>query len=187
MINLLPPESKKQIKSGRFNIVMLRYVIALAAAVIFLAAFTILVCFLIMNIKASAEEAINQNNQRTSDYSSIQAEAAELRSNLATAKTILDKEISYSNAILIIAQTVPSNVVIDSISLDASTFGAPTTISAHARSNQDAVALRNAFQDASAYFSDVSFQTLSSDSSDSQYPVSVTLSLIISRQATVVQ
>lgn len=182
MINLLPPDAKKQIQAGRVNVILSRYVIVLCFSVLFLSAFTITVCLLITSIKDNAEATIADNSGRTGTYSSVQAEAATLRSDLATAKSILDNEISYSNAILRIAQTIPDNVVLDNINLNSETFGSPTTLTARARTNQDAVALKNSLQNSPLYFSNVSFQSLSS-SGGSEYPVGVTLNLTINRAA----
>ena len=183
MINLLPPNEKRQIIAGRANIILVRYVFILVFGIAFLGLFTLTIYLLITNIKTNAEDTILQNSGKTSSCSSVQAQATVLRSNLTTAKSILDNEISYSSAILRIAQIVPDGVVLNGLSLSSSTFGTPTTITARAKTNAAAVALKDAFQNYPLYFSNVSFQSLNASSNSSDYPIVVVLNVTINKEA----
>lgn len=183
MINLLPPNEKKQIKAGRANTTLLSYITILISSIIFLGLFTLTIYFLINNIQTNAENAIAQNSNKVSSYSSVQTEATTFRSNLATAKSILDNEISYSSVILRIAQTVPAGVVLDELDLNASTFGVPTTIAAHARTNEAATAFKESLQAYPQFFSDVSFQSLDTSSNNNDYPVAVVIKVTINKEA----
>lgn len=182
MINLLPPNEKKQIVAGRANIILSRYVIILIFGIAFLGLFALAIYLLVTNIKTNAEDTLLQSSSKTNSYSSVQAQAAVLRSNLTTAKLILDNEISYSSVIIRVAQILPAGVVLDGLSLSASTFGTPTTITAHAKTNAAAVAFKDALQSYPAYFSNVSFQNLNTSSNSGDYPIVVVLNVTISKE-----
>jgi flagellar basal body-associated protein FliL len=90
VINLLPDEAKRQIKAGRTNVVLVRYIIFLIFAVLFLVAILVAVYLLLMSNKATAEQAIKVDSSKDTSYLSVQAQADSLRANLATSKSILD-------------------------------------------------------------------------------------------------
>lgn len=181
MINLLPFEEKRQIQAARTNVLLLRYVL-LTACVMALTGLMVGAGFVIMNTsKAEAEKKIALNASKASSYSSVQAEAQAFRTNLSTAKTILDKEVNYTKVILAIAQTLPSDVVLDNLDLDANTFGTPFVLSAKAKSYDGGLALKAALEK-SDIFSNVSLQGMTiASSSDGGYPVSVQLNVTINK------
>lgn len=181
MINLLPSETKRQLKAARANVLLLRYTTLIAAAVGFLAIGTFSVYLVMGNIKSNAENAITENHSKISNYASVQSAANEFRTNLSTAKTIMDKEIIYSDTVISIAQIIPSGVILDNLNLDASSFGSPMTINAKAVNYERAIALKVALEQ-SSMFSNVSFTTVSSDGSGG-YPYSASLNATLIRRA----
>lgn len=181
MINLLPPEAKAQIKAARTNQLLLRYNIILLSAVGFLLAAVGLVYIYLASTKSSAEVAIEDNISRVSDYSAIESEASSFKQNLASAKQILDSDVNYSKVVLEIAGVLPSGVVLDTLSLDSTTFGTPTSLNARVRDYDTVLRLKDALQ-ASDTFSDVSIQTISSGG-EGAYPLNATLSVTIRKDA----
>lgn len=180
MINLLPSEEKRQIQAARTNVLLLRYVL-LTACVMVATGLMVGAGFVIMNnSKAEAEKKMALNASKASSYNSVQAEAQTFRTNLSTAKTILDKEVNYTKVILAIAQTLPSEVTLDNLDLDANTFGTPFVLSAKAKSYDGGLALKAALEK-SDVFSDVSLQGMTMAASDSDYPVSVQLNVTINK------
>lgn len=174
---------KKQLRAARANVLLLRYMVLTAAAAGFLAVAIVTVYVLMTTIKTGAENAVTENQSKIANYASIEAEAARFRANLATAKTILDKEVVYSKAILSIAQAIPGGVVLDNLNLDAKTFGSPTTFTARVRTYQDAINLKNKLEE-SAVFSNVYFSSISGGDTSSEsgdYPYTVTVNLTIDK------
>lgn len=184
MINLLPLEEKRQIRAARSNVLLLRYTILTACS---MAAIGLLVgaSYLIMNVtKANAEATIANNAAKANTYSSVQNQAQTFRANLLTAKTILDKEVNYTNVIIAIAQTLPPNIILDSLDLDAKTFGTPFVLSAKAKSYEDGLALKKALEN-STVFSNISIQAMSQTAGSTDgYPVDVKLNATINKQVT---
>lgn len=184
MINLLPKEEKRQLQAARTNTLLIRYNIALLAAVIFLGAAMAVVYFYLGAAKATAEQTIKDNDVRARNYATVEAEAQTFRSNLSIAKQILGSEVTYSKVILAVSNLMPAGTVLETLTLDSATFGTPTVLAAQAKSYESALALKDAFQK-SPLFSDVHFQTITSGTTNpsSGYPFVVNLAVTFKKEA----
>ncbi len=182
MINLLPQEEKKQFRAARTNTLLIRYNIALIGAMAFLGIAMAVVYIYLGNAKANSEQIITDNKAKASGYAAVESQANIFRSNLAIAKQILGNEVTYSKVILAIANLLPAGTTLDKLTLDSTTFGTPTTLSAQAKSYESALALKNAFQK-SALFSDVHFQSITSNAGTQSgaYPFTVNLDVTIKK------
>lgn len=183
MINLLPDNTKMQLKAARANVILLRYMIIM----IFAAAFIVLIFagsyFLLTLSKTSSEQLIAANDTKAQQFSSTQAEMASLSDNLAGAKNVLDQQVSYSSFLRLLGQVMPSGTVIDSITLNDSTWGgSPVELKIYAISTAATVSLREQFQ-RNPTFSNVNIDSISEADGISGYPVSATLSLNVNRTA----
>lgn len=165
MINLLPPEYKQQVRAGQSNTLLLRYcIISMALALLLLGSGGAI--YLIMNMfKSQAQSTIEYAKNQSAAYAESQQKADVFKNNLTLAKTILEKEVRYSNIILKIAQVLPNGVVLSSIQLDAKTFGKKTSLNALGRSYNDAIRLKTAFEK-SPYFSDVRLSSVTENEDD---------------------
>jgi hypothetical protein len=183
MINLLPDEKKKEIRAGRVNVIIRGYIGMAAVAVAFVG-IVLAGTYVTLNVsRSSAQARVDKNEQLTVNYNSVSSEADKFRSNLATAKQILDKEVTYSSLILKIARAVPNGVVLDSLNLDSKTLGTPITLTAHARDKAAAQQLKSSFGNQPQLFSDVHFEQLQFGGDNGAYPVTVTLGLVINKEA----
>lgn len=181
MINLLPPDEKRQIRAARANTLLIRYNIASVIALLFIVAAIGFTYFYLSNAKSSAERTISENQSRVGSYGKVQAEAQQFRSNLATAKQILDKEVTYSKVAVSVASVLPPGVILKQLTLDAQTFGTPTVLAAEAKSYEAAIALKDAFQK-SPLFTDAHFQNITNSSdTTSEYPYSVNLNVTFAK------
>lgn len=185
MINLLPHEEVRQLRAARTNVLLVRYNILLAVAVVFLLVAISITYFQLTRSKEIAQDTIDQNTTRSSSFAPVENQAKQFRTNLGTAKQILDREVTYTNVVLAIAKVLPSGVILDNLNLDAQTFGTPTTLVAHAKTYESALALKESFQ-TSKLFSDVHFESISSGdaSATPDYPVTVNLSVTIMKDST---
>ena len=181
MINLLPETYKKEILAGRSNLLLVRYCVLSLAVTVATVGIIAGVWLMIDRVKDISQQTIIDNEKNSFQLSAKQAEVTEFHTNLKTAKSILDKQIDYSSVALRVASTIPSGVVIDQLSLDPSTFDKPTTMVAHARSENTALELKKAFSD-SKYYSDVHFNSISrGDDGSGEYPFTVNLGLTIKK------
>ena len=181
MINLLPPEEKRQLRAGRSNTLLIRSNFFMLGAVVFVVLSLGVTQFYLTTAKSNSEKIIAENKQKVSDFAAVETEAAEFRSNLATAKQILDKEVVYTKVILEIAHLMPSGTILESLSLDPSTFGTETSIAAQAKSYDNAIALKDAFQK-SNLFTNVHFENITVNEG-ATYPFTVNLNVTIKKDA----
>lgn len=186
MINLLPPDNKKDIRAGYANVIIVRYLIIVVIAFGILAAMVGVAYVTQSGLRGIAQERVSKATQSTAQYNKIKEEAELFRSNLSTAKQILDKELKYSKLILEIAASLPKGVYIDSLTLDAETLGTPMILSASAKTVSDAKNLKSRFESNEKLFSDVHFQSItpqeaSEDGPREAYPIKVSLSVTIKK------
>jgi len=178
MINLLPPQEKKQITAGRVNVLLRRYCIV-SLSLLGLLAVTIAGFYLLLtNNKSTAQEAIDEGNRKLTEYQVVQKNVDSFKNNLSTAKAFLGNEVNYFAKI---AKALPSNVVLQSLTLDSSTFGAPTSLSALGKTNNDALRLKTSLEE-SGIFQNVHLESISSATSGAEkgdYPVSISINVTL--------
>jgi len=182
MINLLPDDTKQQIRAARTNSMLVKYIVFLGFAIAFLALACATVYFLLLNNKMLAEELAKSSQPKaTTSYSSAKQQADALRTSFATAKGILDQQVIYSDIIAGIAAALPSEIVLDSLSLSNSTLGTPITLQARARSSTNVSKMKENFEK-SSLFSNYSVLSIVTDQKDSSgYPVTISISLTINK------
>lgn len=186
MINLLPDEYKDEIRAARTNVLLVRYIFILISALIVLSGLVVASYIALNGTRQISESKVAENQQRVAVYQNIRSQADAFKADLATAKSIMDSEVSYAQLIYRIANIVPRNVILDDLSLDPTTFGTSMTMNASAKTVSDATRLPEAFSNNNEIFSEVKLQSLrSGDSSGgvAGYPVKVTLSVVINRSA----
>lgn len=186
MINLLPDAHKDEIRAARTNVLLLRYIFILITALLVLGGLVVAAYLALNGTRQTAEVKVAENQERVAVYQDIRSQADSFKADLATAKSILDSEISYTRLVYKIAEIVPQNVILDELALDPSTFGSPTTLNASAKSVADASKLTEAFSSNNQIFSNVELQSLRSGDESagaSGYPVKVSLSVVINRGA----
>ena len=183
MINLMPDAAKKEIRSARMNVVLTRYIIVIILAFAFLSLLLAGSFVVLTQTKASAEQLISGNDTKAAVYSETKAKVDALSSGLAETKRILNEEVLYSNVLMNIGQQMPEGTVLSGIELSSASFsGAPVTLKAYAKTTEAAVLLREKFQSASI-FSNVNFESISDTDGIAGYPVSVSMTLTVTKAA----
>ena len=186
MINLLPDSHKSEIRAARTNVLLVRYIAILSAAIIVLAGIVV-GAYTVLDAKEELAQSLTEiNNAKTAPYESTRQEADALRTSLSDAKAILDQKVSYSKLIYEIADSIPKGVVLDTLDLDSSSFGSGMTINASAKTFESASQLKDKLADNSEVFSDVKLLSLDSagvGSSTSEYPIRVSVSVVINKAA----
>ena len=186
MINLLPPESAKQLRAARHNTLLLKYVVGLG----FTLGLIVLVYGATFVLMKSTELANNASSaaskQKIANYNQAAAEAKAYTANLSMAKSIFDTEVSYTTALHKIAAALPSGTVIEALNLSPTTIGTPSTLTLLAKTKQDALNVKPALEAhkiangitiASLNEGKDSAQAAPTAASDQTYPVTLTLNL----------
>lgn len=159
MINLLPLNEKKEIYAGRTNSLLVRYNVLMLSVVIVIVLVLLGVYFYLGMIRSNAQNRIASSQAEHQSLAKAEQEINTFRSNLATARQILDKRVDYSTVIMRVASVIPRGVELDGLALDQSSFGTPSEISVGANSERDILNLKNQLN-ASKYFSDAHINTI---------------------------
>ena len=180
----MPDEAKKEIRAARVNVILFRYIAIIVLAFLFLLMLLGGSYIVLGRTQASAEMTIDANNTKADVFSSTKAEVDALSSSLSEARNILDQEILYSNVLINIGQQMPEGTVLERIALNSASFtGTPVSLKAYAVTNDAALALRERFQ-SSPFFTNVNFESVSETAGGIPgYPVSVSMTVTITRAA----
>ncbi len=182
MINLLADTKKQEIRAGRTNVILVRYLIWVAVTGAVLAGIATMALIELNSSRKNAQAQVAESNIQAVKFKPTETKATAFRQDLATAKQILDKEVAYSRAILTIANSLPKGVYIDTLSLDATKLDTPTDMTFHAQSEAGALALKTALENNQTMYGDVHFKSVTlSDKGEDDYPVEVIVSLIIKK------
>lgn len=190
MINLLPAGDQKQLAAARSNALLLRYTLLLGIFVIAMV-IEIFGVYIVMNIgKMNNEATIKENDAKAISYAPVKLQATTFKTNLATAKYILNKQVPYTALMVALAQNLPDGAVIDKIAIDPAAFGTPSVLTVNTTSYDKAINVKTSLQNAKVgdipLFSSVSFQSVSSngeDSNASKYPYTAVYEVVYDKKA----
>lgn len=193
MINLLNPADIRELKAARINVRLRRF-----AALTFIALAVIGSIYGVELYAAEAqyEKAVASSSdaeEQLKAYLPAKQTAQQYQSNLSIAKKILGSEIVFSQYLTELAQSLPPNTVLDTVTLSTkligTTNGKPTTteLNAKAKSYNDVIALKTNLEKKTNLFSEVritstSLVTASTDEMAKLYPYTATFSIVIARQ-----
>lgn len=182
MINLLPADTKKQIRAARVNSILIKYLFTVIFAACFLAISCASIYLFLQNNEneSSNNEPITTNQIKDEEYNLVKKQHDNMVVSFTNIKQILDQQPSYSDIIMTLGRTLPHGVIIEELSLDNSKIGSPITIKARAKTEDEATGLKNSFKD-SELFTNFSIQSIKSSSSVSGYPIEVTMNLTINK------
>lgn len=181
MINLLADEYKDDIRAARVNVILVRYIAILLMAFVFLMAVLYVSYTVLQNTKKSAEAIISTNDIKADVYSETRGQVQALSSKLAETKATLDQDVSYAKVFTILGQLMPSGSVLDSLDLNETSFnGTPVPLKIYAKTNEDAVLVRQKLQ-TSKLFSQVNLQSTDATKGITDYPVALSLTVVFNK------
>lgn len=174
MINLLPPNDRKQLAAARTNTILIRYVFLMAVFFVILLLEIVFAYILLENDRVRYQATIDENNAKNIEYLPVQREEKRFRNNLATAKVILSQQVPYTDITIKLAQALPPGVTIDHLTLDPATFGQETQLAIKAGSYGELIATKTKLQN-SDVVSDVQFQDITAGAGAEPYKATLKL------------
>lgn len=175
MINLLPPNEKKQLRAARANVLLLRYNLLVLGALIFLVVGLSGVYIYLTTQKQAAELTIQENAKRESKYSTVKQDAEKFRSELNSAKNILNSQVSYSKAFIRFSSLFPESTALkDKIDLNESIYAAPVALVVKVKNEAAAQSVLDSFK-ASKYVTTVKKDSIGIGDSDYPYTMNMTV------------
>lgn len=182
MINLLPEKTQQQLNAAHANTILLKSLVWLFTAVAFLFLACSVSYMFLADAQTEKQDLANNSQSVSSLYTSAQTKLNTINKNIATAKTLLLQQISYSEAITNLASLMPTGVVLDKLVLGGNTgANAATSIKARAKSEEIAAKMKDNFQK-SSLFANYSQTTSTNPGSDAAtFPILINISLTIKK------
>lgn len=147
MINLLPPDSKRQLRAARRNVSLQRYALFVGAVAILVFATFGFGYYLTTQEHNRLSAEIAASSANTAKYNAVRTSANQFTKDLSTAKVILSNEVVFSDLIIEITKTLPKNVVLSELNLSTETFGTEMSIQARAKNPDDGpISLKSALE-----------------------------------------
>ncbi|MFZ2991423.1 MAG: hypothetical protein WA087_01020 [Candidatus Saccharimonadales bacterium] len=181
MINLLPRESKKQLRAAHTNVALIRYLALLSAGITFLILACAVSYFILLGISNTNEEA-KENQQSTNiSYSTAKAQFDQMAASMQSASEIMNKQVLFSNIITGLASALPVGVIIDNLTASAEGLSTPTVIKAHAVSDSSVSKLRENLTKSPLFSSSEVQITTNDPNAVTGYPIAVTITATINK------
>lgn len=177
MINLLPENTKKQLRAARTNTILVRYIITIIIAAVFLG-LAIITSYYIMADSKKNVETLSQTSS-TSNQTGTKSNSTIVIPN---AKNILANEISYSTILTNIINALPTGVILEApISINKNNISTPIILKAKAKSSDMETLLKTNFQN-NPTFLNYSLQSNTQNPTDTTYPIIITFSLTLNKE-----
>lgn len=120
------------------NVVLLRYNMLLVCATVFLTLAIGVAYVYLSSASDAATRTITENTNKAQSYNETKAKADEFSAQLADAKTTMDAQISYSKALIGIAQAMPEGTALTGLELTEKSFGTPIELTFNVRNEATA-------------------------------------------------
>ncbi|MBL8158911.1 hypothetical protein JNJ66_00470 [Candidatus Saccharibacteria bacterium] len=184
MINLLPPEVKREFRAGRVNTLLIKYLITMAvAAVAIMAVFGV---SLILNERNKADYTLlrQDSEKQLGKLNEIKAQVQQFNANVDRVKGIYSKELILSNAVVSISKALPPGAIIGTISLDAAQIDKPLSLTIQTDSFNKGAIVKENFE-ISGVFKDIKLGGITGDprTSTGQYPYTVNITATLKPEA----
>ena len=187
MINLLPIETKDQIRFARWNVTILRYIGLTMVLLVSIGAVTLFGLFYMQ----SNTNPLKSNNEllqtEVTKLAPIQKEAENLSNKIKLINAIFDKETDYTEIITRIGSALPPGARISSISLSPKSLDEPLTLSVDTPSHEVSAAVLSNFKDPAVKLfatADLESSTCSTKAAEgSTLPCSSSIRAVFSKEA----
>jgi hypothetical protein len=187
MINLLPQDTKTQIRFARWNVTALRYIALTLILLVSIAAVTLFGIFYMQlgNNPLKVDNA--QLQTEVTKLSGVQKEAEDLSSKIKLINAVFDKETDYTEVITRIGSALPPGSRISAITLTPKSLDEPISLSVDTPSLDTSASIIANFKDPSIKLfstADIESTTCSSKAAGAgTLPCSTNIRAIFSKEA----
>lgn len=146
MINLLPPDSSRQLRAARHNAIIMRFFVSGGISLGLIVLVYAVTFALMKSTEISSDQSSTVNQQKIESFRNTEAAAKQFTADLTLAKTIFDSELSYTTALEKIASALPPGAVLTTLALSPTTPGQSTSLLVLAKSQSAALAVKESLQ-----------------------------------------
>lgn len=159
MINLLSVETKKELRAAKRNVILRKYVVTLLTTALMVAGAYGVGYLVLTSQEQSYRQELAQYEPQKAQYADTIALAAEYSKNLSVAKTILENEVVFSDYMLLLAKTTPSDAVLVNLATKSSALNKPVQLIFATKTYDDSLRVKEALE-SSPYFSDAKLRSV---------------------------
>lgn len=141
MINMISPEQKRDIRAARINVILVRYAVILVLLAVLVTLIYGLGFWLVEKDKIAVNDKLSSQVEQSKVFAAVEHDANTFRQNLTIAKTILDKETSYSTFLTTLASDLPSGTLLTNLSIGTATTATQKGLTLDARTSSYAKVL----------------------------------------------
>ncbi len=184
MINLLPDAKKAEIRAGRVNVTLVKFIIMTLSAAALCGILLSLAYFVLVQARDETARKAVDSTQKLANYSADKQAIQAFTSNIDGAKKIIDKQISYSRIFIAIGHALPRDAVVDTLNIAPENFSTGLTMQVHSRTKEAMVEVKNNMQKNPEVFKDVSFESVDFESckNNGSYSCTATLHVIFNEK-----
>lgn len=179
MINLLPKKITKQIKAGHNNVFLIKNIIIVSAAAVFLGLGSIGTYIFLISIEDSAKNT-SSISVVAKNLEEAETEANNISSVLSDARNILNQQTSYSNILIELASKLPEDMIINELNISENE-NSQTTLKIYAKNTENINLLTTNFANSSVFTGFSISSTLENQTNLAGYPVEISVNTNISK------
>jgi hypothetical protein len=128
MINLLPADNRKQLRSSYTNTILLKYVVFFIGTMIAVVVSIAVIYINLLYTKGNIEQQLTDLKQRSQLVMQPKQQAEKLQNDLTEVDKIFSKQVHYSNFLVALAKGLPSDVAIQNLDINETSLKAPIII-----------------------------------------------------------
>jgi hypothetical protein len=160
MINLISYDKKAEIKAGRQNVTFLNLLFITAAAIILVSVLLGVSFAALVTGRDAATKRVEENQNKVASYNTDKERISKYVEQLSTTKSILDKEVNYSQILLAIGSSLPQDAIIQNLSIEPANFDNSLSMVVYSRTRDSMISVKNNMQKKPDIFSDVQFESV---------------------------
>jgi len=142
VINLLPPDIKKETKFARINVALMQYLLLIIVVGVALSAIMIFGGRIVASNENSLEDNISLEQDKAQELSSINDEARVPSEKIDTIGTLLAREIKFSDLLREIGSLMPKGSILTNLAISEESQDDPLLLDASVVDEDTAAILR---------------------------------------------
>lgn len=183
MINLLDTNTKKELRAARLNVTLRKYVIFFIVVALAISGAFGVGYWLLLQDHARHNESSEAFKVEQAKYRETINQSTAFASNLSIAKAILANEILFSDFTINIAKILPKDSALQNLTVSTEDFKKPIILSVRTTSYDNAVNVKNAFEDSPIFEGVNIISTSTIEKPLDKYTHLVSLNVTISKDA----
>ena len=162
MINLLPPDNRKQLRASISNIALLQMLFFFISILLVLIVSISLIFLNLVQTKNSLNQQKTIAEVKAKTIASTKRQAEVIKQNLAAAGAIFNEQVHYSNLLVAMARALPSDALIRDFKINATSLTTTQTLQILVPNSDRVIAAKHSLESA-GFISSVSVSSVANN------------------------